>query len=428
MALIQMRNANARAVRQAVRDGDSYESVRFDATDDVIDNLNSIFLQSNIRLVVDIGQYDSLMATRDGVSYGVDQMSDGERSAFLLASNVLSAPPRTLFLIDEPETHLHHSIASPLLSALFTFRPDCSFVIAVHQVTLPMENPESLVLLLRDCTYNGQLAAKWDLDLIESTQNIPEDIRAAILGARKIVVFVEGESSSLDYPLYATVLPGVSVIPVGSCQSVIGAVDSMRAIRGHHHMRCFGIIDRDHRRPDDLDGLRAKRVFAIDGYSIESIYYSEQMQRMVAEDMAKSDADQLLAEAKRKALDAFAESEKAICMAAVRARIRYMALDKLHEVDLEHAGDVNVPISSEWNRENKAFRDALEKGNLDYMIRQYSPKKSAALGRIATTLGFAGRRAYERKVVTLLQNDQTACDQVRGRFADLLTEIEGAAN
>ena len=426
MALVQARYASALAVREAARNDDSYDSVKQSANDDIVDHLNSIFLQSNIRLVINIGPNDDLIATRGGVSYGVDQMSDGERNAFLLAAVVLSAPPRTLFLIDEPETHLHHSISSPLLSTLFEFRSDCSFVVAVHQITLPMESPESLVLLLRDCVYDGPMAIGWDFDLIESTQSIPEDIRAAILGARKTMVFVEGEPSSLDYRLYASILPGVSVIPVGSCQSVINAVDSIHQIPGYHHMECFGVIDRDHRPSDELDELRTRRVFAVDGYSIESIYYGERMQEMVAEHIAGSDRDQLLADAKRGALAALAENEKTICEAAVRARIRYIAegeIRKLKKKKLAEVDNVRVSVRSEWDRETKMFRDALEEGNLDTLIRQYSAKRSAALHQIATAFGLT-RKAYERAVVTLLQKDEAVRDQVRKRFADLLAAIE----
>ena len=47
------------------------------------------------------------------------QMSDGERAAAIIAATVLVADPGTLFLIDEPERHLHRSIIEPFLSALF---------------------------------------------------------------------------------------------------------------------------------------------------------------------------------------------------------------------------------------------------------------------------------------------------------------------
>ena len=424
MTLIHRQNADARATHDAVRNGDSREIARRRNTKDVVEELNSILRQSNIGLTIKIGLSDNLIATRGRASYGVNQMSDGERNAFLLICNVLTAPAGTLFFIDEPETHLHHSIASPLLSRLFALRTDCSFLVAVHQISLPMDNSEASILLLRDCAFENGIATKWDLDFIESARSIPEDIRATILGARKTVVFVEGTSSSLDYPLYASVLPGVSVIPVGSYRSVKSAVKSIDAIPGYHHIRCFGIIDRDHRRSDELDTLRAKGVFAVDGYSVESIYYSERMQRMVVEHIAKGDADQLLADAKRRALDALAKSETAICEVAVRARIRYTASDEVDKADLEHADDVRIPVRSEWNRETKAFRDALGRGNLDSLIRQYIPKKSGALHQIASALGFNSRKAYERVVITLLQEDETALRHVGERFADLLTAIE----
>ena len=427
-ALINRQNADARATHNAVRNGDPNEIAKRLRARDVLMELNSILRQSNIRLTIDVGPRDDLIARRDGLSYGVDQMSDGERNAFLLVSNVLTAPAETLFLIDEPETHLHHSIASPLLSRLFAFRADCSFVVAVHQVALPMDNSEAAVLLLRGCAFDGKAATKWDLDFIESTQTIPEDIRATILGARRIVVFVEGGKSSLDYPFYATVLPGASVIPVGGSQSVIGAVQSMRAAADHHHIRCFGVIDRDHRRSDDLDSLSESGIFVVDGYSVESIYYDERMQRMVVKRNARSDADRLLGRAKEAALEALSARKKTMCSLSASAKIRQSFLHKLHDTDWEHDDSIEVPAHSVLNKEMETFQAALNERDLDLLIRQYPVKKSAALDRIAKGLGFRNCEAYERSVVTLLQDDDTALRYVRQRFSDLLTAIEHGQN
>ena len=436
MGLISRQNSDARATHEAVRRGDRDEINLRRYSKDTLDELNSILLQSNIRLAIKIGDKDDLTATKVDVrshgtgdaSYGVDEMSDGERSAFLLISNVLTAPPKTLFLIDEPETHLHHSIASPLLSRLFAFRSDCSFVVAVHQVSLPMDNPEAPVLLLRDCVFDNPADPKWDLDFIENAQSIPEDIRATILGARRVVVFVEGEQSSLDYPFYASVFPGASVIPIGGCHSVKSAVTSMRAASSLHHIKCFGVIDRDHREQKEIEALRASDIFVVDGYSVESIYYDERMQKNVVKRSARDDADRLLAKAKQGAMEALSKSKKTMCDLSARARVRQFALDRVCDMDWEHDDCIEVPVRPRLEEEKNMFQTALDKNDLDFLVRRYPTKKSGALSRIAKALGFGNCEAYERAVITLLQDDKAALQHVRERFSELVTAMENSLN
>ena len=42
------------------------------------------------------------------------ELSDGERNALLIGSDVLTTEPNSLIILDEPERHLHRSIISPL--------------------------------------------------------------------------------------------------------------------------------------------------------------------------------------------------------------------------------------------------------------------------------------------------------------------------
>ena len=81
-----------------------------------------------------------------GGSFSIEKMSDGERSAAIMAANVVTAKPATVFLIDEPERHLHRAIIEPFLSALFNQRKDCSFVVSTHEIALPVANPDARIL------------------------------------------------------------------------------------------------------------------------------------------------------------------------------------------------------------------------------------------------------------------------------------------
>ena len=111
----------------------------------------------DVKIELDPQEPDALVARRIATNqtYGIEQLSDGERSALLLASEVLTAPKGTLLLLDEPERHLHRSIISPLLSGLFAQRSDCNFVISTHDLLLPHDCGPTPVLVLRSCMFTG---------------------------------------------------------------------------------------------------------------------------------------------------------------------------------------------------------------------------------------------------------------------------------
>jgi ABC-type cobalamin/Fe3+-siderophores transport system ATPase subunit len=102
-----------------------------------------------------------------GEVYTFLDLSDGEKNAIQLMAEVLTAPTECLILIDEPEKHLHRSISAPLLKSLFEERSDCTFIVATHDLQLPIECLDSQVLILREYYANPQ---SWRCDLVEESR------------------------------------------------------------------------------------------------------------------------------------------------------------------------------------------------------------------------------------------------------------------
>lgn len=131
--LIDSENVRARSMAAAYDAGDMEglkEAAKVEAPITVI---NELLRQSNIPIEITIRANERVMASKDGgPEYSAVELSDGERNALMIAGNVLTAPPGTLLIIDEPERHLHRSIIAPLLSLLFERRSDCGFVISTH--------------------------------------------------------------------------------------------------------------------------------------------------------------------------------------------------------------------------------------------------------------------------------------------------------
>ncbi len=91
---------------------------RLQSNNSPVDRINRVMAESGLlpRLLIARGE---LRAIREEGDYSIAKMSDGERAALILASDVIAADPGTIFVLDEPELHMHRSITLPLLSTLF---------------------------------------------------------------------------------------------------------------------------------------------------------------------------------------------------------------------------------------------------------------------------------------------------------------------
>ena len=102
--------------------------------------INDLLELGRLKVSLEKAEDQTLRARHENdKTFGIAEMSDAERSAMILAAQVITAKADTVFLIDEPERHLHRSIIVPFLSALFDLRrEDCTFVISTHEVALPV--------------------------------------------------------------------------------------------------------------------------------------------------------------------------------------------------------------------------------------------------------------------------------------------------
>ena len=118
--------------------------------------INELLKHGKLNVTLERTKDRSIIAKHSqGQSFDIPKMSDGERSAMIIAAHVITAEKGTIFLIDEPEKHLHKSISQPFLSALFDLRKDCAFIISTHEIDLAIAYPEAQVLMLRSCKWNG---------------------------------------------------------------------------------------------------------------------------------------------------------------------------------------------------------------------------------------------------------------------------------
>ena len=375
--------------------------------------LSGLLNSAKLPFEFSVGRNATIMATKNGAEpYSAAEMSDGERNALLLAAEVLTVQPNTLILIDEPELHLHRSIVSPLLSRLFSKRPDCMFIVSTHELALPLDNPDSKIMLVRSCSYNDVSAVSWDVDLVNSPLDVDEDLKTDVLGARRTVVFVEGERSSLDTPLYSLIFPYASVIPRGTRKSVEDAVRSIRASHELHWIKAYGIVDNDGRGPDDVEQLREEGIYPIEVYSVESIYFDQKIQEEVATrrtDLTGDDVSSRLVPAKDAAIGAIRNNLETLAKLATDRKLREEMFKHLPNPKtslFDQPIHVELDAPGTLQQERKKLAELIDGNDLDAIIRRYPIKRTGALGSISKHLGFDDEKEYAKAVIKTLKDDR----------------------
>lgn len=431
--LIDAENMRAREITNAVDNNNIDLAKTLSKKDAPIKIINKLLRLSSLPIEITIHQNEQILASKSGSThYSISELSDGERNAILIAANVLTVKEGTLLLIDEPERHLHRSIISPLLTLLFAERPDCAFVVSTHEVMLPLDNPNARTLLIRNCTFNDSLVTAWDTDLVPSETEIDGGLKREILGARRKVLFIEGTEQSLDKPLYSLIFPNVTIIAKSSCRDVEHAVFGIREADALHWLHAFGIVDSDSRAQEDIDRLKAKGVYAVSVFSVESIYYHPEIQRYVVERHAAvtgENASVRFDNAKRAALAAIIPHVQRLSERVSEKALReefFSYTPGKAEIIAAAPINVSIDVAKAVTEERNRLQTAINNGDFLDIVTRYPIRETSALAEIAGKLGFRGREQYEGAVLKLLVDDDKALMFVKSLFGTLGTDIDAA--
>ena len=336
-----------------------------------------------------------------------------------------------MLLIDEPERHLHRSIVEPLLTSLFSERPDCPFIISTHEIALPLASPDLPVLVLRACSWNGDRAAAWDAELLEGDTSLPEDTRRAILGSRRRILFVEGKPQGSDAAIYGALFPSVSVVPVGSCEQVIDSAAGLRNSVNLHEVEAFGLIDADNRSDNELSRLSSRGIFALSGYSVESLYYCSEAVEAVAHRQAESlgeNTAELMKCARDGALEALKSQELAETLAARRCERlvrQQIQLPNWKNILDKNPFAVRLDTATLHQEELDIFNDLLVARDLEGIIARYPIRDTEAIEAIVRPLRL-NRHTYCKTLLSRIRQNPDLADKLRSRVEPLSSLISSA--
>lgn len=431
--LIDADTMQERKIATLVRSGDSEGAFKEAENPSPIQVINELMRLSNLPIEVSVGEGQTVVASkRGGAPYSVAELSDGERNAFLIAVEVLTAKPGTLILVDEPERHLHRSIISPLLKLLFDKRKDCAFIVSTHELMLPLDTPTAATLLVRGCEYEGQSVRSWSVDMLSPGVAIDEGLKRDLLGGRRKIIFVEGSPQSLDVPLYSLLFPNVSVTPKEGCRDVEQAVRGLRTVSDVHWIAAWGIVDNDQRTDEDIQRLKDAGVWALSHYSVESIYYHPKTINRIATRQSKLTGDEaagLVKLAMASAIEAAKASREHLVTSAVLRASRESVMAALPKRNDVKSGatpvKVEVDVAALRMSEEARFDGLIASADWNGLITRYPLRESSAFERVVEGLKIKDRATYRAAVLKLLQDEPDAVTELRDLLGGLHAIIEG---
>lgn len=302
--------------------------------------------------------------------YSASVMSDGERVLFYLIAQTLVAPENSIIVIDEPELHLHKAIMQSLWEKLIVERPDCAFVFMTHDVEFASRINNSKKIWLKEYLGNET----WDWKEINSDDSIPEDLLLELIGSRRNVLFVEGETGSWDFKLYQTLFPDYLVVPCGSCRNVIDYTKSFKnqtLISGH--IEVFGIIDRDRRNDAEITNLATDNIVVLDVAEVENLFCKEKAIDFIIDVQLKTDEkESILQNCKTKLFERFKnEQEEQINLFLLEElKFHINRIDKKKLDEWKDCVDLDI-IKAELEVK---FAEILTTQNYDELLKYYNRK------------------------------------------------------
>lgn len=402
-------NHESRRVAALYDSGATREDVDAAVGDRLLDTLNTVLKRAGLHIELGVTESDNFVARHRSLDakYPIYLMSDGEKSALWLAVDVLTALPGTTIIVDEPERHLHRSISAGLIEAIIAARPDCAFAVLTHDLDLAasLSSQQGATFSVLGVKWEGEQATEWDIHEIPDADGLSETARRGILGGRRDILFIEGDSASLDLSLYRVLFPDWFLVPSGGCDLVIRSVTGLRESHDHHWVNAVGLVDGDGRTAEECASLMERGVHVLPVSEIENLYFQAEVLRDVATKQAMTlgrDGNELLADAEQRALNALGSPGTLERLAAKLAKDALARKLVAHMPETDGSSDITIQIPSPYPEILSELKAHLEGRRYDDLVRLLPIRNTSLRHEIAGELGFRSASDYQRAALVCI--------------------------
>ncbi len=366
------------------------------------------------RMLIESERLQFMRSGHDDI-YAVNRLSDGERAVLYLGGAMLYAPQGAVVMVDNPEMFLHPTVMQALWNRLEQMRPDVTMVYTTHDLEFASSRPGAAIVWVRNY---DPASVTWDYSILPPGSPLGEEMYMTIMGARKPVLFIEGDSvNSIDGRLYPLVFKDYTVKPLGSCNKVIESTRTFNDLNSFHHMVSTGIVDRDRRTDAEVEYLRRKNVMVPSVAEIENIMLLEDVVRAAAAARGRNE-NQVAKRVRQNVIKLFAGEYRQQALMHTRHHVkrtveyrvdgRFGSIDEL-EQHMAGLVDEIAPrrIYEQYCREFKGY---ISDGDYDGVLRVYNRKSMLPCSNVAPMLGLNNKDSYINYVLRLLRDDgEPAC-------------------
>lgn len=358
------------------------------------------------KLYKSAGVIQAYPSGQEASKYNASEMSDGERVLFYLAGEAICALPNSIIIIDEPEMHIHSSLIKPFFDLIEAERTDCSFIYLTHNIDFAFTRQNAKKVWTK--SYENNV---WDYEILDENVPIPEQLYLDVLGSRKPIIFLEGDSSSIDYELYEQVYNDKTLKPVGSCDKVVQVVKAFRDQQGFHHIESFGIVDRDRRQQADIIALNRNGIWVLDVAEAENLLLIEPVVKEVAGHMGR-DVYNIFNQVRQNIITFFANQIDNQILLHYKEMLRreYLALSNFTSRDIASALDEidttfeGIDKQAIYTQIDAEFKDILARKDYDAILRVFNLKNALIpYSKVCELTGIRNKLDFKKITVTLLK-------------------------
>lgn len=353
-------------------------------------------------------------------AYSPARLSDGERAVIYYLGAVLLAPAGSVIFVDTPGIFLHRNSIQSLWNLIEQMRDDCLFVYTTHDLTFASTRADAMTIWVKN--YDAE-KKEWDYDELDQHGALSEELYLAILGARKPVLFIEGDGvNSFDAKLYPLIFKDYTVASIGGCNQVIEAVRSFNSLSSFHSLDARGIVDRDRRDPGEVSYLQRKKIYVPTVAEIENMFMLEEVIRAVAAHNGR-DENKAFAKVKKSLLKLFDADLRQQALQHTRHKVkktlehridgRFANINKLEE----HINDLCQAINPCGLYEDfcRRFRRYIAEGDYASILMVYNRKSMITESRVGEACGVrcSDKDSYIRAILSILRQDGRGADRIR---------------
>lgn len=363
----------------------------------------------NNKILIDGGKMFISNASNPG-TFSMFRLSDGEKAVMYHIGAALYAPRGGVVIVDNPGLFLHPSTMRLVWDSIEQMRPDCTFVYLTHDLGFAAGRMAGRVVWVRSC---NPANSTWDYDLLKPTDAISEELFMNIVGARKPVLFIEGDGvNSIDAKLYPLIFKEYTIKSLGSCNKVIEATRAFNDLSGFHALDSRGIVDRDRRDEHEVAYLRGKRIYVPDVAEIENILMLEEVVRAVASANHRSE-EQAFAKVHKAIVKLFTADLRAQALLHTRHRVKSIVerridgrFNNINNLE-NHLNDLLKEINPRGIYEQlcREFRQYVARSDYASILRVYNRKSMIPESNVARHCGLnhGDKNHYINSILTILR-------------------------